>query len=328
MTELVTDGELKPKTVNNARTCLSMALGEAVRRRYLHAGTRAGCVPELPVDRIEIDYLRLGRGRALPRRLRRPLPSARGVADRHRCTHLRGGREIQGPDVDLDAGAVRISRQLARSGIEHERRQGKRFRSVQIGPRLVHDAQTHSMTTTIARAQPTEVGSFFALRNSAAATPAAPSRCRRIAGQSTTGTSGALKDAGIRDMPLHSLRHTAATALARHPTPADLRPAPTRPPLDHHHRGTLRAPRAFVRPTGGRADRGADRFLLRGPRDGRARGVISQADRRRARPAATAGSPTRSHVFGPVGGSPGSHSRRAFSSQRSMSARKNLTGPS
>lgn len=35
MLELVIDGELSPKTVNNARTCLSMALGEAVRKRHL-----------------------------------------------------------------------------------------------------------------------------------------------------------------------------------------------------------------------------------------------------------------------------------------------------
>jgi hypothetical protein len=32
MAELVADDELSAKTVNNARTCLSMALGEAVRR--------------------------------------------------------------------------------------------------------------------------------------------------------------------------------------------------------------------------------------------------------------------------------------------------------
>ena len=32
MVELVDAGELSAKTVNNARTCLSMTLGEAVRR--------------------------------------------------------------------------------------------------------------------------------------------------------------------------------------------------------------------------------------------------------------------------------------------------------
>ena len=35
MVELVDAGELNAKTVNNARTCLSMTLGEAVRRGKL-----------------------------------------------------------------------------------------------------------------------------------------------------------------------------------------------------------------------------------------------------------------------------------------------------
>ena len=59
MAELVADGELSAKTVNNARTCLSMTLGEAVRRRHIPQNP-CRCVPELPVERTEIDYLRLG----------------------------------------------------------------------------------------------------------------------------------------------------------------------------------------------------------------------------------------------------------------------------
>ena len=69
MAELVADGELSAKTVNNARTCLSMTLGEAVRRRHIPQNP-CRWVPELPVERAEIDYLRLRRDRALPRRLR------------------------------------------------------------------------------------------------------------------------------------------------------------------------------------------------------------------------------------------------------------------
>jgi hypothetical protein len=41
MLELVAGGELSPKTVNNARTCLSMTLGEPVRRGHWPT-TRAG----------------------------------------------------------------------------------------------------------------------------------------------------------------------------------------------------------------------------------------------------------------------------------------------
>lgn len=54
MAELVADGELRPKTVNNARSCLSMTLGEAVRRRHLSQNP-CRYVPELPADRPEIE---------------------------------------------------------------------------------------------------------------------------------------------------------------------------------------------------------------------------------------------------------------------------------
>ncbi|WP_028061485.1 tyrosine-type recombinase/integrase [Candidatus Solirubrobacter pratensis] len=43
MAELVAQGELSAKTVNNARTCLSMTFGEAVRRRHLPVNRAATC---------------------------------------------------------------------------------------------------------------------------------------------------------------------------------------------------------------------------------------------------------------------------------------------
>lgn len=42
MVELVDDGELSPKTVNNARTYLSVALSEAVRSHDWYRGSRLG----------------------------------------------------------------------------------------------------------------------------------------------------------------------------------------------------------------------------------------------------------------------------------------------
>jgi hypothetical protein len=58
MIELVEAGDLAPKTVNNARTCLSSALKEAVRRDLI---ARNPCehVAALPLERTEIEYLRL-----------------------------------------------------------------------------------------------------------------------------------------------------------------------------------------------------------------------------------------------------------------------------
>ena len=49
MAELVDADELSAKTVNNARTCLSMTLGEAVRRGHI-AHNPCRYVPELPVE--------------------------------------------------------------------------------------------------------------------------------------------------------------------------------------------------------------------------------------------------------------------------------------
>ena len=135
MAELVADGELSAKTVNNARTCLSMALGEAVRRRHL---TQNPCryVPELPVERAEIDYLRVGE-------IERYLDAC---ADHYRPlaefligtgTRISEALAVRWPDLDLDNGVVRISRQRARGVDGTTQTKGKRFRSVQIGPRLI-----------------------------------------------------------------------------------------------------------------------------------------------------------------------------------------------
>src|SRR5205823_5656534 len=55
MAELVAHGELSAKTINNARMCLSMALGEAARRGLI---VRNPCerISGLPVERTELDY--------------------------------------------------------------------------------------------------------------------------------------------------------------------------------------------------------------------------------------------------------------------------------
>jgi hypothetical protein len=58
MVDRVDAGELAPRTVNNARTYLSVVLEEAVQRGLI---SRNPCVrvPQLPVDAGETDYLRL-----------------------------------------------------------------------------------------------------------------------------------------------------------------------------------------------------------------------------------------------------------------------------
>jgi integrase len=139
MLELVAHGELSPKTVNNARTCLSMTLGEAVRHRHLPANP-CRYVPELPVERTENYYLRLDE-------IDSYLDAG---ADRYRAlaeiligtgARISEALAVRWPDVDLETGVVRISRQRARGADGTTPTKGKRFRSVQIGPRLVSTLQ-------------------------------------------------------------------------------------------------------------------------------------------------------------------------------------------
>jgi len=216
MVELVDDGELSPKTVNNARTCLSMALGEAVRRRHL---TQNPCryVPELPVERAEIDYLRADE---IDRYLDACAEHYRPLAEFLIGTGARISEAVavRWPDVDLDAGVVRITRQLSRVGIGTSPTKGKRFRSVQIGPRLI--ATLKAVRQQRDRTREADGGWLFLCprplrgRYASRTEPVPPNRKT-----AHDWHEWALEDAGLRDMPLHSLRHTAATLWLATPHP-------------------------------------------------------------------------------------------------------------
>jgi integrase len=216
MAELVADDEVSAKTVNNARTCLSMALGEAVRRRHL---TQNPCryVPELPVERTEIEYLRVGE-------IERYLDAC---ADRYRPlaefligtgARISEALAMRWPDLDLEAGVVRISRQRARDTDGTTPTKGKRFRSVQIGPRLI--ATLRAVREERDRTGQLDDGWLFLCprplrgRYSSRTEPTPPNRKT-----AHDWHEWALEDAGLRDMPLHSLRHTAATLWLATPHP-------------------------------------------------------------------------------------------------------------
>ena len=209
MAELVADGALSAKTINNARTCLSMTLGEAVRRRHI-AQNPCRWVPELPVERVEIDYLRL---REIDRYLDACIDPHRPLAEFLIGTGARISEAlaVRWPDVDLDAGVVRIARQRARDGAGTAPTKGRRFRSVQIGPRLA--TTLRDVRAERQRAGRPDGGWLFLCppprrgRYSTRTEPVPPSRKT-----AHDWHEWALEDAGLRDMPLHSLRHTAATA--------------------------------------------------------------------------------------------------------------------
>jgi len=209
LAEHVAAGDLNAKTVNNARTCLSMTLSEAVRRGKL-AHNPCRYVRELPVERGELDYLRLTE---IERYLDACVEHYRPLAE---CLIGTGARisealAVRWPDLDLDAGVVRISRQRVRGADGTVPTKGKRFRSVQIGPRLVDTLRV--LRAGRATADQSDGGWLFLClpplrgRYSGRTEPVPPSRKT-----AHDWHEWALQDAGLRDMPLHALRHTAATA--------------------------------------------------------------------------------------------------------------------
>ena len=209
MVELVEAGELAPKTVNNARTCLSVACNAAVRRGLM---PRNPCddVPPLPLAQEEIDYLRLAE---IEPYLDACSECYRPLAETLLGTGARISEAIalRWPDIDLEAGIVRVYRQRARAASGTAPTKGRRFRPVQIGPRL---CETLQRTTSIADASASTmtVGCSFVPNHVAAAMRPAAGRHHLTARQSTTGTRRRSSTPGIRDMPLHSLRHTAAAS--------------------------------------------------------------------------------------------------------------------
>ena len=196
-------GELSAKTANNARTCLSIALNQATRRGLLPRNPCSG-VPALPVDRQELDFLRLDeidvyRDACSPHY--RPLAHFLiGTGAR-----VSEAIAIKSRHVLLDEGAVRIYRQRGRTGSEAEPTKGKRFRSVQIGPRLIgvlSEGGNRRPDDWVFLCPTPRRG-----RYSSRTTPVPPNR-RTV----HEWHEAALVDAGLREMPLHALRHTAAAA--------------------------------------------------------------------------------------------------------------------
>ena len=216
MVELVEADEISPKTVNNARTYLSMAFTEAVRRGMLPRNPCDG-VPALPVERAEVEFLRLSE---IDDYLAACSQTYRPLAEFLIGTGTRVSEAIATcwADVDLDEGVVRIHRQRARHATATRATKGKRFRSVQMGPRLGETLRALRVSRLSGEIR--DDGWVFLCPS--------PSR-GRYAGRTTPVPphrktvhdwhEAALEDAGIRDMPLHSLRHTAAAAwlAAGHP---------------------------------------------------------------------------------------------------------------
>jgi integrase len=166
------------------------------------AGVRA-----LPVEKTELDYLRLDE---IPAYLDGcasyyVLLARFLIGTGARISEALG---LRFGDIDVDACVVRIHRQRDRDGDAAKPTKGKRFRGVQIGPEL-SAALAHDRDHRAATANdwlflcPTPLRGQYSGRP----VPLPPSR-KTV----HDWHEAALVDAGLRDMPLHALRHTAAAA--------------------------------------------------------------------------------------------------------------------
>lgn len=142
MVEIVEAGELAPKTINNARTCLSVAFNEAVRRGLMARNPCAN-VAALPLDPHEVEYLRLAEIG----------PYLDTCVFHHRAlgefligtgSRVSEAVAIRWTDVDLEHGVVRIYRQPARDS----------YHGVPRGTPLADDGPTATRHERAARAFP------------------------------------------------------------------------------------------------------------------------------------------------------------------------------
>jgi integrase len=216
LAEAVDAGELAPKTVNNALGALVVCLNAAVEDGLV-ATNPALRVERLPAAHIERDYLRL---HEISGYIEACTDVYRPVAELLIGSGLRVSEALglQISDLQLeDTGGVIVVYRSRKKGAVGSTK-SDRFRSVEIGPGLSralgdHLARRGEMAAGDQRSAP-----VFAMpvrerkrdrgrwASEAAAQPMDRSTVSR------DWHKLALEDAGLRDMPLHALRHTAAAA--------------------------------------------------------------------------------------------------------------------
>lgn len=214
MAEAVEAGEVAPKTVNNALTCMSTCMKEAVALGKI-ASNPCEHVPHLPDRHIERDYLRRSE---IPGYLDACSDVYRPLAELLIATGMRISEALalRWEDVDFAANAIRVYRQRTAAGDGATK--SRRFRQVVVGDRLLGLLQN-------LRARQGEQGTGDSRHDQVFVMPTRQRKGQqgRWAGQgdgsvidrstvSRDWHKDALVDAGLRDMPLHALRHTAAAA--------------------------------------------------------------------------------------------------------------------
>jgi integrase len=221
MLELHEAGDYAPKTLNNALGVLVAALNGAVADHLLPLNPAAG-VERLPLGHVERDWLRL---QEIAPYLDACTPLYRPLAELLIGSGLRISEALalQWDDIDFPHRVIRVYRSAKREGEGSTK--GKRFRAVQVGPRLLG-------TLRDLRARSAEAHAGGLTRVAVFTMPVRVRKRERGRWGSRTRFSPidrntvsrdwhkrALEAAGLRDMPLHALRHTAAASwlLTGHP---------------------------------------------------------------------------------------------------------------
>ena len=219
--EAVEAGEAAPKTVNNALGTLVVCLNAAVKDRVIGSNPAVG-VDRLPRAHVERHYLRL---REIPLYLDACLDVYRPLAEvlLHAGLRISEAIALQIGDLELeDAGGVivvyRSQKKTHAQGSANGSTKGDRFRCVEIGPRL-----SRVLKEQVARRE--EMGTGDRKDAPVFVMPVRRRKAERGRWVRTGDPAPldrntvsrewhklALQEAGLRDMPLHSLRHTAAAA--------------------------------------------------------------------------------------------------------------------
>jgi integrase len=221
MAEEIENGELAPKTANNALATLVVCLNGAVKEREM-ARNAALQIERFRDDEVERDFLRL---HEIAVYLESCSDVYRPVAEVLAGAGLRvseaTGLQVQDLELADTGGAIVVYRSRKRSATRQTRNgstKSDKFRRVEIGPKL-----SRVLSDQVARRAEMAVGD-----QSKAPLFVMPMRSLKRApgcweghgaGEPMDRTTisrdwhrAALQDAGLRDMPLHALRHTAAAA--------------------------------------------------------------------------------------------------------------------
>ena len=207
------EGAYKPKTLNNALGVLVVCLNQAADDRLLQTNPAAR-VKRLPLGHAEREYLRI---HEIDLYLSCCSTTYRPLAELLISCGLRISEALGlvWEDIDFVTGTITVNRQAKGARGQTGPTKSRRARSVEAGPDLLRTLadlkarqgehqnilQRRPVFTMPVRRSKTGAG-----RWPSAGPPAAIDR--------NTVTrdwhKAALRDAGLRDMPLHALRHTAA----------------------------------------------------------------------------------------------------------------------